>query len=258
MKNILFFVVIGLSLYFISSCNKDDAVNNGTFIINPFDEILRTDETGKILGGDYTDWCMHQPVDTFTYVKYLTATRISSHSMQIKWATSKEYHNSGFYIQRSINYDTNYITLGYLPGSGTSNDSIIYYFTDTTALSSVNYFYRLKIYDNWGNYKYFGTGINILYGIPNYSFGPAYPNPASSIFIIPFSLPRTDTVSIFFIKNPDTVFLINKEKLQAGSYQIDVNNNFHFGSGIKRLYIKCSSIPVSDSCKSYGDIQFAY
>lgn len=256
LKNFAIFSILILAFYFISSCNKDNTVNNG-LIINPLDDILRTDETGKILGGDYTDWCRHQPVDTFTNVKYLTAMRITSNSMQIKWATSKEYNNSGFFIQRSIRYDTNFTTLGYKQGSGTSNDSIIYYFTDTTSISGENYFYRLKIYDIWGNYTYCGT-IGINHGKPNYSFGPAFPNPVSSTFKINFSIPRTDTISIFFISNYDTIFLFNKEEKQAGTYVIDISNSFHFGNVVKRLYINCGSIPNSDSCRSYGDIQFSY
>jgi hypothetical protein len=40
----------------IYSCNNSDVINNGS--IPTIDtSILVTDETGRILGGDYSDWC---------------------------------------------------------------------------------------------------------------------------------------------------------------------------------------------------------
>lgn len=41
----------------IYSCNNSDVVNTGSIATMNDDDILRTDATGRILGGDYTDWC---------------------------------------------------------------------------------------------------------------------------------------------------------------------------------------------------------
>ena len=42
----------------IYSCNNSDVVNNGGISTMNDDDILRTDSTGRVIGGDYTDWCL--------------------------------------------------------------------------------------------------------------------------------------------------------------------------------------------------------
>ncbi|MBN8571960.1 MAG: hypothetical protein J0M18_20255 [Ignavibacteria bacterium] len=41
----------------IYSCNNSDVVNTGSISTMNDDNILRTDATGRILEGDFTDWC---------------------------------------------------------------------------------------------------------------------------------------------------------------------------------------------------------
>lgn len=65
----------------IYSCNNNDVVNTGTLPTYD-DSILVTDETGRVLGGDYSDWCTSgsdqrsfgpsypNPTDDVFYVKF--------------------------------------------------------------------------------------------------------------------------------------------------------------------------------------------
>lgn len=254
MKNIIIFVLIGFLIYFISSCNKDDTVSNGV-LLNP--DILRTDEAGHILGGDYSDWCMHTAVDTFTYFKYFTVTSMPGNIARLNWTTMKEYHLLKFEIERKLKTDSIYSKAGYLTAAGTTNDSVRYVYYDTLTLPSSNYDYRLKYIDVWGNYKYKYVGyIIISFPVPNFSFGPAYPNPTLYSFKLKLEIPKPDTISIFFLNDLDTLFVIKNEMKQAGAYEFDISNTFYFYNVTKRLYLKCNSFSQSDSCKKFGDIEF--
>jgi hypothetical protein len=257
-KNIFIFLIIGLSIYFISSCNKEEIVNNGTIngIVITNHDILYTDELGRILGGDYSDWCIHKAVDTFTYISSFSVTPISDSIAKIGYKSTKQYHCFGFDIERSLKTDTIYSKIGFIAGAGTTNDTIYYFYYDSARANVSNYIYRLKAIDIYGSFKYWYTINNITPNNSNYLFGPAYPNPASSIFKIQFSIPRIDTVSIYFINLSDSVFIMKNEKLQPGIYELDIHNSFNYHKVQKRLYIKCHSLPQSDSCRNYGDIQF--
>ncbi len=242
---------MGLSFYAIISCNKETPTTPSTSDFG----ILRTDEFGNVLGGDYSDWCLHNPVDTFTYVKYfyvITQNNIAA----LRWTTSKEYNCYGFDIERSVVSDTNYSRLGFVHGTGTTNDSVSYIYFDTLQLNHPNYKYRLKILDTFGNYKYLFQGGQINGLPPNASFGPAYPNPTNGSYKVKFQIPRIDTVSLYLTGLIDTLIIINKQICYPGMYEVNISNSSNFHNVQKRLYIKSGSIRNADSCSLYGDIQF--
>jgi hypothetical protein len=252
-RYIFLIAVMGLSFYAFISCNKENPATPTKSDMG----ILKTDEFGNILGGDYSDWCIHSPVDTFTYIKSFIVTLPQSNISLLKWTTSKEYHCYGFDVERRTTSDTNYFRIGFVNGNGTTNDSVSYVYIDTLQPNHPNYLYRLKQFDIYGNYKYRYPGVQNVYPISNSSFGPAYPNPTTNNLNIKFSIPRTDTISIYFADfMADTVFILNKEHLGAGSYEIQTYNSSNYHNVQKRLYIKSSSIQNSDSCRLYGDIQF--
>ena len=253
MKNIIIFVLTLFLLYLVSSCNKDDTVSNG--VIENHD-ILRTDDAGHILGGDYSDWCMHPAVDTFTTVSSFSLFIISNNIARLDWVTTKQYHCYGFDMERSLKTDTMFSKIGFITGAGTTNNAISYVYYDTVTSNASNYKYRLKVIDIYGNFKYVSTGINITYPPSNYSFGPAYPNPTLYSFKVKLEIPKADTVSLYFLNQLDTLFVIKNEKMQTGVYEFDISNTFYFYNVTKRLYLKSSSFSQSDSSKEYGDIEF--
>jgi hypothetical protein len=253
-KNIFILSFVFLSIYFISSCNKDDNVVNNT----PQDlGILRTNEMGQVLGGDYSDWCVHTAVDTFTYVFSFNVTVISNNISKLEWKTSKQYHCLGFDIERSLKTDTIYSKIGFIAGAGTTNDTIYYIYYDTLSSNVSNYKYRLKTIDIYGIFRYWYTIMGIQPISNNYSFGPAYPNPTWSDFNLRFGLIKKDTVSLFFLNGFDTVFVLHNEVFNEGVYEIGaIGSSLNYHNVQKRLFIKCHSLQQSDSCKNYGDIQF--
>lgn len=255
LKNIFIFTVIGFTLYYFESCNVDKTVTPLT-TTNP--GILETNESGQVIGGDYSDWCIHPAIDTFTYVVSFSMTiSYNNRVANLRWVTSKEYHNYGFDVERKRFSDINYTKINFVPGQGIKNDSTYYFYSDTVFSNVQGYTYRLKMISVFGNFKYFYIGPIAIIPPLNSSFGPVYPNPAKGVFNLPFSLPRKDTVTIFFIDNRDTVYLAFRKIYLSGSYRITYNyDTSRFHRAQDRLYFYCGSQQINDSCKNYGDIQF--
>lgn len=254
LKNIFIFLIIGLSFYFISSCDAEKTV---TYLTSPELGILQTDEFGNILGGDYSDWCLKSTVDTFTYVVSFTVTSLSNNRVALlKWITSQEYHNYGFDIERKRYNENNYSKIKFIQGQGIKNDSTIYSYNDSVNIVSF-YTYRLKMIDVNGNYKYIYTGIIPITPVFNSFFGPIYPNPTKGKFTIPFGVKQNDFVSIYFIYNSDTIFITKSKFYQPGIYKIIYRyDTTKYHNSTNRLYILNNSLQFNDTCKSYGDIQF--
>lgn len=154
-RNVLPLCFVILLLTGIYSCNNSDVVNTGT--LPTIDtSILVTDETGRIWGGDNSDWC-------------------------------------------------------YGSGSGERN------------------------------------------------FGPAYPNPTNDVANVKFSLPAADTISVFFITNNDTTFLMKNAPSYAGYYSISISGStLGFQNSYRRLYInnKSRTYISRTGCNYLGDIHF--
>lgn len=253
-KNIATFLFVGLTAYFISSCQEDKSVT----YLTPSDlGILRTDAQGKILGGDVTDWCLHSVEDTFTYVTSFTLNTYNNNTVaRLKWTTKQEFHNWGFDIERKRYNGSNYEKLASIPGQNITYDTTNYIFTDTVN-KVTDYTYRLKVIDIYGNYNYVTYGNYPVFPPANYSFGPLYPNPSSGSFTLPVSVPWRDTVSIYIVNNSDTFYITRRNVLNPGNYKFTYSyDTTIFRRMQRRIYIKNYSLPYSDSCKSYGDVEF--
>jgi len=147
-------IIVFVLVAAIYSCSNNDVVNTGTLPTYD-DSILVTDDTGRPLGGDYSDWCIN--------------------------------------------------------GSGQR------------------------------------------------SFGPAYPNPTNDIFTVKFAVPTADTISLFFLNGNDTLFLMNKQHCQPGSYAVQSSSSaFGYWNSYRRLYIsdKRGIYAPSSGCNNFGDIHF--
>lgn len=68
------------------------------------------------------------------------------------WSTATEKDNQGYDVERSGD-NRHWITLGFVPGNGTTAEHRDYTFTDQAPLAGVNY-YRLKQTDFDGKYEY--------------------------------------------------------------------------------------------------------
>jgi hypothetical protein len=111
----------------------------------------------------------HQPdnaslglVDYSTYVlpvELLSFTAsVTGNAVQLNWKTSTEINSNYFEIEKSDN-ETTYKKLGAVSAAGTSNSILSYSYTDLTYDPATGAFYRLKIIDKDGRYKYSPVAI---------------------------------------------------------------------------------------------------
>lgn len=149
----------------------------------------------------------------------LFQAQAGSGGIQLIWRTASESNNYGFEILRSMD-GRNFLTIGFLPGRGTTDRPGDYRFTDPTEFSGTA-FYQLKQIDMDGKIN-FSDVIKITLGGPgHFELRPAYPNPFNPDTRIQFSLPERERVrlEIFNDSGQKVKTLINRV-LEAGVHDV--------------------------------------
>ncbi|MBK7379299.1 MAG: T9SS type A sorting domain-containing protein [Ignavibacteriales bacterium] len=157
-----------------------------------------------------------------------------SNNIELKWTTETELNNSGFEILRSTDL-TNWETIGFVPGRGTTTSKSNYTFYDSDLIGN-HFFYKLKQIDFDGSYS-FSEIIRIEIQINNYSLSQNYPNPSNPKTRITFSIAEKTNVKInlYSITGELIKELVDEEK-ENGIYQIDVDlNNYSSGMYFYRM-----------------------
>jgi len=157
------------------------------------------------------------PVEMLTF----TASARNS-SIQLLWATASETNNQGFEIQRSINDNDNFVTVGFVNGNGSSTEINYYSFTDDPQLIGTNQiYYRLKQVDYDGTFSYSDV-VSVSYDVPaEFVLNQNYPNPFNPSTTISYFVPKESFVSIkvYDFIGREVTTLVNEIKA-TGSYEI--------------------------------------
>jgi hypothetical protein len=95
---------------------------------------------------DYSTYVL--PVELFSFTASVT-----DKAVQLNWKTSTEINSNYFEVEKSDN-GTSYRKLGVVKAAGASSSILNYSYTDLTYDPSTGAFYRLKIIDKDGRYKY--------------------------------------------------------------------------------------------------------
>jgi hypothetical protein len=109
------------------------------------------------------------PVSLVEFLATLEADKV-----KLSWKTASEINNDHFEVERSVD-GNNYITIGTVPGQGTSNNLKQYNFYDNGPLTGKNY-YRLKQVDINDRHVY--STIRTV-AVTSHSAWTVYPNPAN-------------------------------------------------------------------------------
>jgi len=153
----------------------------------------------------------------------------TSEGVRLSWTTASELNNSGFEVQRSTN-QTNWATLGFVRGAGTTTEAQSYSFVDASASGRV--FYRLKQVDFDGQFKYSNI-IEVNAGVPKtFALEQNYPNPFNPSTAISYQLPVAGNVSlkVFDMLGKEVATLVNARQ-EAGAYTVNFNAN-NLSSGV--------------------------
>jgi len=109
--------------------------------------------------------------------------------VKLEWTTASELNNNGFEIERSLNTQKNFITVGFVEGNGTSTQVNNYSYIDRLELTGEQSIqYRLKQIDYDGTFSYSNV-VNADVNIPDgFVLNQNYPNPFNPSTKISYSL----------------------------------------------------------------------
>jgi subtilisin family serine protease len=160
----------------------------------------------------------------------------NENSVTLNWSTATETNNSGFSIERKNSLDESWMTIGFVPGSGTTTERMSYSYSDEN-LNMGNYSYRLKQIDFDGESEYSEAIIVEVSAPERFVLLQNYPNPFNPSTTIGFSIPQTSNVSIdiFNVVGERVANVINNT-LEAGYHQLNFDaSNLSSGTYIYQL-----------------------
>lgn len=163
------------------------------------------------------------------YLYFNTSYRPDTRSGELKWATSQEWENSHFEIERAINDVRTWTKIGEVTGAGYSDAPVDYSFTDSTLpAAGGNIFYRLKQVNLSGTSEYSVTRSIQVNPIKGNTAWIGYPNPSN-------------------LKAPVTVAMIDNTGYTDGTIQVRISDI----RGIFSSYSVASPDAVSNVVNSH-------
>jgi hypothetical protein len=162
-------------------------------------------------------------------LKSFVAT-VNKNAVTLNWTTATETNNKGFYVQRKSG-DSEYQSLGFVEGKGTTAEIQNYFFTDNN-VNAGKYYYRLAQVDFDGTVNY-TDAIEVDVNPPlEFSLSQNYPNPFNPTTTIDFTLPVKSivTLKIYDIIGQEVLKAIDTE-MEAGYHKLNLDLS-RFSSGV--------------------------
>jgi aminopeptidase N len=161
----------------------------------------------------------------------------------LDWRTATEKNNRGFEIERrDLTKNTNWESIGFIEGNGTSTTTHLYSFTDQVKVYST-YSYRLKQIDFDGSYEY-SNEVEVSGGLKpeKYSLSQNYPNPFNPSTIINFELPEAAKVNlVVYNLLGQVVKTLADGNYDAGTHQT-IFDGTNLSSGIYIYVLRANNI----------------
>ncbi len=144
--------------------------------------------------------------------------------VNLNWETASELNNSGFNIERKTGLNSDWSTIGFINGSGTTQTPNHYSFTDSRISSYGTYYYRLKQIDFDGTFKYSPVIEINMNQVNNFVLEQNYPNPFNPSTQIRFSIPKSSSVklAVYNLIGEEVAVLINGN-LGSGFHDVTFN-----------------------------------
>jgi len=177
-------------------------------------------------GNVYKGWNDILPVELSTF-----AATYSNKAVELKWSTATELNNNGFEIERSFD-KTNWATIGFVKGKGTTSEPQNYSYSDNLSeISLTKLYYRLKQIDFNGSYEYSEVvEVEVMPSV--FSLSQNYPNPFNPSTKISWQSPvgSWQTLKVYDILGNEVATLVNEYR-NPGNYEVD----FQSSVGSRRL-----------------------
>lgn len=153
-------------------------------------------------------------------------------TIQLNWATGSEINNSGFYLQRKSEFESEFYDLAFIESSDKSEDISHYTLLDEEVSPNITYFYRLKQLDYSGAHSMSQIrNAKITDNTFTYSL---FPNPVVNELIIKTNQ-KTDSETSYEVFNSNGQKVLNGKTFFADDLIIDTSQ---FPSGSFLLHLK--------------------
>ncbi len=166
------------------------------------------------------------PVELVSFI----GTRSGS-TVLLQWITGTEANNYCFEIQRSSN-KTDFETIGFVEGSGTTTSPTSYSFTDGSAGKEQTWYYRLKQIDYDGTSSLSGLA-EVEAELPvGFFLFQNYPNPFNPVTTVSFTLPKAMNadLKLYDITGKEVAEIFSGE-LQQGYHSVKIDGT-NLASGV--------------------------
>jgi len=159
--------------------------------------------------------------------------KVIGKNIRLSWQTSTEINNFGFDVERFENNE--WMKIGFVNGNGNSNSPKDYLFIDDKVKTDQTIKYRLKQFDNDGQFEYSNI-ISVLFSPNEFELFQNYPNPFNPSTSISWNsnIDGEVTIKIFDVLGNEITTVLNEFK-EAGNHKIDFNTsnlNSNLASGV--------------------------
>jgi hypothetical protein len=162
---------------------------------------------------------------------------------QLVWQTSDEERFSRFEVERSLD-SRNFQTITDVAAKGGINTTTYNYADDIKAITSSTIFYRLKMIDHDGSFRYSAI-VSLRKGFAGSKLNIS-PNPAGTSTTIRYKTDRSGVADIVITDFSGKTLLQRKVVLQAGENNISVSEIARFTNGVYNVKLITSSETVTD------------
>lgn len=149
------------------------------------------------------------------------SAQVINNAVHLQWATATEMNNYGFFVQKSETRGSDWQTIAFIPGKGTTSVPQYYEFVDSDVKPGT-WYYRLKQQDIDGTICY-SHPLAASVSVPTkFALLQNYPNPFNEATIIRYDLASGEhdvKIIIFDLLGQQIKVLVN-ERQPGGSYQI--------------------------------------
>jgi len=158
-------------------------------------------------------------LQSFTYTA-------SGNTVMLNWKTATEVNNDGFDIERRAIGSQQWTKIGFVQGSGTSNSSHDYCYTDNVGIAG-SYSYRLKQIDRNGAFVY-SQAVQVAIAVPKVlALSQNFPEPFNPTTTIQFTVPDDGraTLKVYNAIGQEVAALFNDEAAAGVVHQLQFNGS---------------------------------